>query len=69
MSCYGYGKIPLLPLSAEREATLREERETLMRLLGAANKEIKRLQAIIDQYPKAADGMPIAPGMRLWAIV
>ena len=28
--------------------------------------EVVRLQAIVDQYPKSADGVPIVPGMTLW---
>ena len=31
-----------------------------------AAEEIDRLRAIVDQYPKTADGVSVVPGMVLW---
>ena len=47
MPYLGCGNVPLLPLSAEQEGTLREERDALMRLLETANREVKHLQAAV----------------------
>lgn len=39
--------------------------DTAKNLRGAA-REIARLQAIVAQYPKTADNVPVVPGMRLY---
>lgn len=37
-------------------------------LMQAAD-EIERLRAIVDRLPKTADGVPIYPGMTVWALI
>lgn len=36
--------------------------------LALAEKEIKRLSAIVEQLPKTADGVPVVPGMKLYPL-
>jgi len=34
--------------------------------IAGQDREIKRLQAIVDKLPKTSDGVPVVPGMMLW---
>jgi hypothetical protein len=44
-----------------------EGQERAADLCREAADELDRLQAIVDQLPKTADGVPIAPGTRVWS--
>lgn len=63
-------------LSSKLRVTVREMRDGALmpcravfcEILNAAD-EIDRLQAIVDQLPKTEDGVPIYPGMTVWALI
>lgn len=55
---------------ADRNETARwqEDEYSAIDELREAAAEIERLQAIVSRLPRTADGMPIAPGMKLWTV-
>jgi len=47
-------------------AIVRSRKPELSSLLKQAAAEIERLQAIVDELPKTADGVPVVPGMAVY---
>ena len=55
-----------IPAKAMQREVMRVAREALQ-LHNALQADNARLRAIVDKLPKTADGVPVVPGMEVWA--